>query len=253
MMIQIHVNFRLFITAMLLVFYSEERSVFSFNGFKLSRRRQHRGPTTNFHSSPFALQKIVSGFSSFSRTLQLPLALEDSSILVDADVIFDDGEAKSVDVVISDATDTNSINVEILKKESFLNDAKQLIESIENGLAAGGVDVPPPELVALKSAVDDISTTSHLLSKRIYELLIEKGMRYDLDPATGRLSPTEFDIKKNLETPAVKNEFRRQYSYGMQAAMTGILDVECVKEIVLDRLIKRTGLAPEEFDKWLGF
>jgi hypothetical protein len=171
----------------------------------------------------------------------------------DVDVIFDDAEAKAAEVVVSDATDTKSINVEILQKESFLKDASNLIESMEKGLASGGVDVAPPELEALKCAVEDSSTTASLLSQRIYELLIEKGMRYDLDPPTGRLTPTEFNIKENLDIPAVRNEFFRQYSFGMQAAMTGVLDVEKVKEIVLERLIKRTGLSPEEFDKWLGF
>jgi len=32
-----------------------------------------------------------------------------------------------------------------------------------------------------------------------------------------------------------------------------LLDVEDVKTIVQERLIQRTGLSPEEFDKWLGY
>lgn len=179
---------------------------------------------------------------------------DDAVTVVDTDVVvFDDMEAKTTEVIVSDATDTKSINVEMLQRESFLRDARHLIESTENGLTLGGVDVFPPELDALKHAVDDSSTTAPILSQRIYELLIEKAMRYDLDPATGRMTPTEFNIKENLDVPAVKNEFFRQYSFGMQAAMTGVLDIEKVKEIVVERLINRTGLTPEEFDKWLGF
>lgn len=240
---------------MILVLCTDERSVVAFNPPMVPSWRQRRQamPTFGRPSSFVARKRYTSGFSKYSHTWQRLLAAEDDSITVDAEVIFDDVEAKSAEVIFSDSTDTKSINMEMLQKESFLNDAKQLIASMEIGLAAGGVDVVPPELEALKSAVADISTTAPLLSQRIYELLIEKGMRYDLEPATGRLTPTEFDIQQNLQIPAVKNEFFRQYSFGMQAAMTGMLDVEKVKEIVQERLIKRTGMTPEEFDKWLGF
>ena len=78
-------------------------------------------------------------------------------------------------------------------------------------------------------------------------------MRYDIDPETGRLSPTQFDIKENLDVPEVKAEFKHLYSYGMELIKRGLLSLDTGKEVVTKRLIDRTGLTPEEFDKWLGY
>ena len=78
-------------------------------------------------------------------------------------------------------------------------------------------------------------------------------MRYDIDAETGRLSPTDFDIKNNLDVPEVKAEFKHLYSYGMELIKRDLIDVGTCKKIVLTRLIERTGLGPEEFDKWLGY
>jgi hypothetical protein len=248
----LHVKFHvsLLIGAFLISLHIEGGCGFTFQGCRVTGRCHYRGPVTTFYhaSSPSNCEASVRG-----RPLSRLMVGEEAAIAVDAEINFEDMEAKTTEVIVSDATDTKSINVEMLKKESFVRDARQLIESMEHGLAKGGIDVFPPELEALKGAVDDSSSTAALLSQRIYELLIEKGMQYDLDRATGRLTPTEFNIQENLDVPAVKNEFFRQYSFGMQAAMTGVLDVEKVKEIVLERLIKRTGLSPEEFDRWLGF
>ena len=88
---------------------------------------------------------------------------------------------------------------------------------------------------------------------KIYELMIESGMVYDQDPETGILTPTNFDIKNNLDIPEVKAEFAYLYKYGMNLCLTSILEVDEVKDIVKKRLIERTGLTPEEFDSWLGY
>lgn len=170
---------------------------------------------------------------------------EDGAILV----------ATDVEVIVSDADDTKSVNRDQLQKEAFLKDAAQLIESFQDGLAKGGADADlPEEAVALQTAMDDPASSVALLSQRIYEFMIEKAMRYDLNPATGALTPTKFtDLQNMLGNVAVKNEFFRQYSFGMQAAMTGVLDVETVQDVVQERLISRTGLTPDAFDAWLGF
>ena len=78
-------------------------------------------------------------------------------------------------------------------------------------------------------------------------------MTYDIDPDTGRLTPTQFDIKENLDIPEVKKEFKHLYSYGMELIKRGLIDLDSCKDIVEKRLIERTGLSPEEFDKWLGY
>ena len=82
---------------------------------------------------------------------------------------------------------------------------------------------------------------------------LEQGMTYDIDPETGMLGPTNFDIKNNLDVPEVKAEFNHLYSYGMQLIQRGLVDLETCKGVVEKRLIARTGLTPEEFDKWLGY
>ena len=78
-------------------------------------------------------------------------------------------------------------------------------------------------------------------------------MRYDIDADTGRLTPTQFDIKNNLDIPEVKAEFKHLYEYGMELIKRGLIDLDACKDIVKKRLIDRTGLLPEEFDKWLGY
>lgn len=91
------------------------------------------------------------------------------------------------------------------------------------------------------------------MTLKIYELMIERGMLYDEDPDFGTLTPTEFNIKENLDVQEVKDEFGHLYKYGMTLMNKGLLTADEVKTTVLERLIKRTGLSPEEFDKWLGY
>lgn len=81
----------------------------------------------------------------------------------------------------------------------------------------------------------------------------EQGMKYDVDANTGVLTPTQFDIKNNLDVPEVKAEFNHLYKYGMELIRRGMIDVEVAKDVVKTRLIERTGLTPEEFDEWLGY
>ena len=81
----------------------------------------------------------------------------------------------------------------------------------------------------------------------------EQGMMYDVDADTGVLTPTQFDIKNNLDIPEVKAEFKHLYTYGMELIKRGMIDLDTAKDCVKTRLIERTGLSPEEFDEWLGF
>jgi hypothetical protein len=104
----------------------------------------------------------------------------------------------------------------------------------------------------LKAARDGKADPCELASK-IYVLLIEQGMLYDQSPEDGTLTPTNFIIKENLEIPEVKEEFSYLYKYGMSLIAKEVVDVDTIKGIVKDRLIKRTGLSPEEFDSWLGY
>mmetsp|Transcript_27401 Transcript_27401/g.55980 ORF Transcript_27401/g.55980 Transcript_27401/m.55980 type:complete len:215 (+) Transcript_27401:166-810(+) len=112
---------------------------------------------------------------------------------------------------------------------------------------------PPPELEALQAARDEEGGDAPTLALKIYELMIEQGMRYDVDPDNGKLTPTQFDIKNNLDIPEVKAEFDHLYKYGMELIRRGMLDIDVAKETVKEKLIKRTGLTPEEFDEWLGY
>jgi len=121
-----------------------------------------------------------------------------------------------------------------------------------SGRLGKGVD-PPVELEALINARDDPNPDKQTLALRIYELMIEQGMSYDMDAETGVFTPTQFDIKSNLEIPEVKAEFAHLYKYGMELIKREMIDVNVAKVCVKDRLIKRTGLSPEEFDAWLGY
>ena len=139
---------------------------------------------------------------------------------------------------------------EMTKQEKIIESATKFIIDLENRLDVG-VE-PVPELEALRQA-RDAGADEKVLAIKIYELMIEQGMTYDQDPETGLLTPTNFDIKSNLDIPEVKNEFGYLYKYGMNLCLAGVLDVDEVKEIVKPRLIERTGLSPEEFDAWLGY
>lgn len=135
-------------------------------------------------------------------------------------------------------------------KEKLEESATQFIADIESRMS-DGTD-PPPEMEALKKA-RDADSDEKTLALRIYELMIEQGMLYDVDAETGKLSPTQFDIKANLDIPEVKSEFKHLYSYGMQLIARDLIDLDICKDVVKERLINRTGLSPEEFDKWLGY
>ena len=136
------------------------------------------------------------------------------------------------------------------KQEAMIEKVTNFIVDIESRLGEGVEAVP--ELEALRQARDNNEDES-VLSIKVYELMIEQGMTYDQDPVTGKLTLTEFDIKNNIGVPEVKQEFGYLYKYGMNLCLAGIIDVDEVKEIVKKRLIERTGLTPEEFDKWLGY
>ena len=139
---------------------------------------------------------------------------------------------------------------ELTVDEKIAQSADDTIEIISNALGPG-VEAPP-ELKALKDARKSGAGTSEL-TLRVYELMIERGMLYDEEPETGALTPTEFNIKENLDVQEVKDEFGHLYKYGMTLMDRGLLTADEVKTTVLERLIKRTGLSPEEFDKWLGY
>mmetsp|Transcript_53166 Transcript_53166/g.112989 ORF Transcript_53166/g.112989 Transcript_53166/m.112989 type:complete len:214 (+) Transcript_53166:123-764(+) len=136
-------------------------------------------------------------------------------------------------------------------KEKMEESATQFIADLSTRLG-DGVD-PPPEMEALREARDSPDGDERTLALKIYELMIEQGMTYDVDPETGRLTPTQFDVKNNLDVPEVKSEFKHLYSYGMELIKRGLIELDTCKDIVKTRLIDRTGLSPEEFDKWLGY
>jgi len=131
--------------------------------------------------------------------------------------------------------------------EMMLESATKYIIQLEAQLGEGVQ--PPKELDELRQARD---AKADGIAVKIYELMIEVGMTYDINDL-GILTPTEFVITDNLDVPEVKQEFAQLYSYGMKLSQRGLVSVETVKEIVMERLIKRTGLEPEEFDKWLGY
>jgi len=119
--------------------------------------------------------------------------------------------------------------------------------------AALGDDVEaPPELEELKKLRENDSTEASTLALKIYELMIERGMRYD-ENTDGSLTPTQFVIQDNLDVKEVQDEFGYLYKYGMMLLSKGLLTEEQVKTTVVDRLIARTGKTPEEFDAWLGY
>lgn len=135
-------------------------------------------------------------------------------------------------------------------EERMKTSAEDFIISMRSSLA-DGLD-EPPELANLEAALEDKADLP-VLAARIYELMIERGMMYDVAPESGTLSLTQFDIPSNLEEEAVKKEFLHLYTYGMGLIQRGFLDMDEAKDIIQERLIKRTGLSPEEFDAWMGF
>jgi hypothetical protein len=138
---------------------------------------------------------------------------------------------------------------EISMEERVNQSADDFILNMESVL--GDTTVPPPELQALKDARKENASVEEITLK-VYELMIERGMRYDETP-DGGLIPTDFDIPNNLDIPEVKKEFANLYKYGMMLMNRGLLSADQVKATVIERLIKRTGLTPEKFDEWLGY
>lgn len=134
--------------------------------------------------------------------------------------------------------------------EKLIDSATTYIVTIEGQLAEG---VKKPEALERLRKARDEGADAKVLAARTYELMIEQGMTYDQDPDTGALTPTEWDIKENLETPEVKKEFAYLYQYGINLIGRNLLDEADAKEIVTKGLIERTGKTPEEFDAWLGY
>ena len=139
---------------------------------------------------------------------------------------------------------------QLTMEERMYQSADDFLDAMDNALA--DKSTAPPELEALREA-RKANADAKEMTVKIYELMIERAMRYDEDLDTGTLTPTGFDIPNNLDVPEVKKEFAHLYSYGMTLMNKGMLEGETLKEIVIERLIKRTGLSPEEFDKWLGY
>lgn len=137
---------------------------------------------------------------------------------------------------------------EVSMEERMNQSADDFIVNMESVL---GDTEPPPELAALREARERNAGVEEI-TLRVYELMIERGMRYDETP-DGGLIPTDFDVPNNLDVPEVKEEFAHLYRYGMMLMNRGLLTVDQVRETVVERLIKRTGLTPEEFDEWLGY
>jgi hypothetical protein len=160
--------------------------------------------------------------------------------------------SSSVLLYMSDFDSTSAMpeKTQLTLEQRIEESADYCVETMTNALGEG-VEAPP-ELKALKQACADGAGVSQL-NLMIYELMIERGMLYDEAPETGTLTLTEFDIKDNLDVEEVKDEFFYLYSYGMQLIDQGFLTTDDVKIAVLERLIPRTGLSPEEFDTWLGF
>ena len=135
-------------------------------------------------------------------------------------------------------------------KEKLIESATTYISTLSGQLGEG---VEAPEALDKLRKARDEEADEKVLAACTYELMIEQGMLYDQDPDTGALTPTEWDIKENLETPEVKKEFAYLYNYGMNLVAKDLLDVEDCKNIVKKGLIERTGKSPEEFDAWLGY
>jgi len=135
-------------------------------------------------------------------------------------------------------------------EQKLAQSADDFVESMTQALE--GVEAPP-ELDELRTLRQEGNADPSTLALKIYQLMIERGMRYDEAPETGKLTPTEFNIRENLQVKEVQDEFGHLYKYGMMLMDRGLLTADQVKETVLERLIKRTGLTPEEFDSWLGY
>mmetsp|Transcript_53323 Transcript_53323/g.79237 ORF Transcript_53323/g.79237 Transcript_53323/m.79237 type:complete len:186 (+) Transcript_53323:63-620(+) len=134
-------------------------------------------------------------------------------------------------------------------QEHVASSAFSMYEHVKSNLGEG---VPePPELQSLLDAYNDNAEVDVLVAKT-YELMIEQSMLYDRDDS-GTLTPTQFDIKADLGAPEVEGEFDFLYKYGMNLIKKGLIDVDVCKDIVVTRLIARTGKTPEEFDTWLGY
>ena len=120
-------------------------------------------------------------------------------------------------------------------------------QSLEEKLQQSAYDfIASMENALLKAARNNPDSTVADLTKLVYELMIERDM--------GALTLTQFtDLPNNLDIPEVKQEFAFLYTYGMNLLKREMLDSDTVKAIVVTRLIKRTGLTPEEFDTWLGY
>lgn len=162
---------------------------------------------------------------------------------------FESASTTALSMIESDFPSAMPAQPEMTMTEKLIDSATVYIDRIESQMGEGVS--PPPEIEALRAARDDGDPTK--VTSVMYELMIEVGMTYDQDPETGTLTPTEWDIKENLEIPEVKREFALLYDYGMKLISRGMLDVDTCKDIVMTRLIARTGQTPEDFDAWLGY
>jgi hypothetical protein len=128
--------------------------------------------------------------------------------------------------------------------------ADNFILSMRGSLAEGTDELP--EVQVLADALEN-GAGAHELAIRVYELMIERGMNYEVCPDTGTMTATHVDVPSNLDAPEVRQEFLHLYTYGMNLIQNGLISVDDTKSIVEQRLIPRTGLTPTEFDEWLGF
>lgn len=112
-----------------------------------------------------------------------------------------------------------------------------------------GTVPPPPELLALETSVEK-GAASVELGQKMFELLCTMTLDFVTDPVSKTVKPAE-NPEVLEKTPELQSKMTYLYTYGMRMLTGGLMEIDTLKDLVVEKLATRVGMTGEELDAWL--
>mmetsp|Transcript_1340 Transcript_1340/g.3429 ORF Transcript_1340/g.3429 Transcript_1340/m.3429 type:complete len:170 (-) Transcript_1340:386-895(-) len=108
----------------------------------------------------------------------------------------------------------------------------------------------PAELTALEASLAK-GASAEDLGREMMLLLVSMTLDHVQDVENDSMSPVESPGAPLDPTPEVKAKMQYLYSYGIRMMTSGLIDLETLQAVVVDKVAPRVGMSGEELDAWL--